>query len=108
MNQFYIFMEEEAKNYLKSYLKGNLALNIKIKSSGCSGYAYELKYTEIDEKSEKFDDIYFNIEEKDKIFLNNSLIKLEKLGLNKKIIIDNPNIQNMCGCGESFNFKKNL
>lgn len=108
MNNFYIFVEQEAQNYLQSYLKNDLSLHIRIKKSGCSGYGYDLFYEKINKESEKFDNIYFNIEQKDKSFLNNSFIKLEKLGINKKITIDNPNIENACGCGESFQFKKDI
>lgn len=88
-------------------------LLISLKSSGCNGYKYELQWidslfknVQYELKSFEYDNKYIEIAYpvlfKDK--LDNVTIDLIKEGINKKIHIINPNVQNECGCGESIGF----
>ena len=80
---------------------------VSLKKSGCSGYKY---YTKIVSKSEvsnvieiskKDIDIYIDILWSS--VFNNITIILEESSLKQKqLIFKNPNIDNECGCRESF------
>jgi iron-sulfur cluster assembly protein len=45
------------------------------------------------------------VDEKDLPFLNGALIDFTQEGLNSFFKLNNPNIDNTCGCGESFSLK---
>mgnify|MGYP000547483999 CR=1 FL=1 len=45
---------------------------------------------------------------KDLVFLDGSRIDFVTEGLKQLFKFDNPNVDNECGCGESFNVKKTL
>jgi Fe-S cluster assembly iron-binding protein IscA len=42
----------------------------------------------------------------DKEYLNDTLIDYKKDGLSSKIVFENPQAFNHCGCGESFSIRK--
>lgn len=102
---FALFLTPEAQKYFQNKVKENQALKIELKPSGCSGYSYHFGIIEKTEKAFKNNGIFFEIEDKDKPHLNNTVIDFKKEGLNQKIIFDNPHAQNHCGCGESFSLK---
>lgn len=84
----------------------SIGLRIKVKPSGCSGYAYALDFAE-------------NIETQDQVFEQEGvkvLVDTESLkvidgtevdyvqeGVNRFFRFNNPNVKDECGCGESFN-----
>jgi iron-sulfur cluster assembly accessory protein len=104
---FNIFIAKDAETFINSKYNNNV-LKLSIKSSGCSGYKYDFSIQPNIQPTHYFKKIPFYIEEKDYKFLNNLLINLKIEGLNKKIIFDNPNSKNECGCGESFGLKEKL
>ncbi|MDP1559309.1 MAG: iron-sulfur cluster assembly accessory protein [Nitrosomonas sp.] len=109
-----ITLTEYAANHVKQQLakrgKG-LALRVGIKKSGCSGFAYTFDYADEVRADEKFFDslnvgIVVNVNNLP--FLDGSQVDFVKDGLNSTFKFNNPNIDNACGCGESFSFKEQV
>lgn len=107
-----ITLTENAAKHIQQQLakrgKG-LAFRIGIKKSGCSGFAYTFDYAdEIKSGDQLFES------HKTKIvvdtgslpFLDGSQIDFTKEGLNSTFKFVNPNIDNTCGCGDSFSVKE--
>lgn len=82
-----------------------LGLRLSVRESGCSGYSYVMDYAD----EQQADDIVIEAHGA-KVFVNpDSLPLLRGLqldfrrdGLNQLFHFDNPNAQELCGCGESF------
>lgn len=106
MNNFNIFISENAEKFLKQQVKENKAIQLRLKSSGCSGYAYVLNVIENTDNVLKIKGIPFDILDSDKEYLNDTLIDYKKDGLSSKIVFENPQAFNHCGCGESFSIRK--
>lgn len=103
---FQIFLTDNAKKFLIEKLSTDKAMSIKIKKTGCSGYSYELNYVPTSSQDILINGVKFSINEEDKKYINMSVINLKKEGLNSKIIFENPQAINECGCGESFGLRK--
>lgn len=88
-----------------------LGLRVFIKKDGCSGLRYQIDYAREhlpeDEKIVIDNDLSIFIPRDSYIYLNGTTIRLLTEGLNQKIVFDNPNAENPCGCGESFNVQSN-
>jgi len=87
------------------------ALRVGIKKTGCSGFSYTFDYAdEIQPDDQLFEshntNIVVNVDSLP--FLDGSQIDFIKEGLNSAFKFTNPNIDNTCGCGESFNIKKSV
>ena len=90
----------------------NKILLVNLVVSGCSGYAYHYSWLDknkVDEKKYKFIDITedlkvaYPLQYEDE--LDGSILKFVTEGLNTRLLVENPNVVNECGCGESINFK---
>jgi len=106
MNDFTLILTEAAEEFLKKKVDSNKAIQLRIKPSGCSGYSYVLNITEKSKGNVVLRSIPFDILEQDKPFLNNTVIDIQKDNLNTKIIFNNPQAYNYCGCGESFSIRR--
>ncbi len=80
-------------------------VRVGVKSGGCSGLSYELKFDK--EKTDK-DSIFKDnnvsivVEKRSVLYLAGTILEYEG-GLNGKgFVFNNPNAQRTCGCGESF------
>lgn len=109
-----ITLTENAANHIQKQLAkrgGGAALRIGIKKSGCSGFSYTFDYAD----DIKTDDQLFE-SHKTKIvvdpeslpYLDGSQIDFTKEGLNSTFKLINPNIDNTCGCGDSFSVKESV
>jgi iron-sulfur cluster assembly protein len=80
-------------------------VRVGVKSGGCSGLSYELKFDkEIAENDKVFEDnnIKITVEKKSFLYLAGTILEFSG-GLNGKgFVFNNPNAQRTCGCGESF------
>lgn len=103
---FNIILSPEAKDFFKSKLKDNESISLRIKSSGCSGYKYEFKIEDVAHNYITDTGIKFNIDEKSKDLIGDTFVSLRKEGLNSKVVFENSMAYQQCGCGESFNIKK--
>lgn len=106
-----ITLTEHAAQQIKQQLakrgKG-LALRISMKKSGCSGFTYSFDYAdEMQEDDQLFESHNARIiVKRDNLsYFDGSEIDFVKEGLNSTFKFNNPNIENTCGCGESFSLK---
>jgi len=80
-------------------------VRVGVKSGGCSGLSYELKFDKSQEENDKlFEDneIRIVIDKKSVLYLAGTILEYSG-GLNGKgFVFNNPNAQRTCGCGESF------
>jgi iron-sulfur cluster assembly protein len=92
-------MEEEGFDATTDYVR------VGVKSGGCSGLSYELKFDkELGENDKVFEDsnVKIAIEKKSFLYLAGTILEFSG-GLNGKgFVFNNPNAQRTCGCGESF------
>ena len=103
-----ITITENAAKHINSYLtkrgKG-LGVRLGVKTSGCSGMAYNLEF--VDEVNE--DDLIFEehgarvyIDPKSLVYLDGTQVDYTNEGLQEGFKFENPNVKDSCGCGESF------
>ena len=88
-----------------------LALRIGVKKVGCSGFAYTFDYADemrANDQVFKSRDAQVVIDAANLPFLDGSQIDFVREGLNATFKFDNPNVDNTCGCGESFSLKESV
>lgn len=80
-------------------------VRVGVKSGGCSGLSYELKFDKNTEENDKIfidNDIKIAVEKKSFLYLAGTILEFSG-GLNGKgFVFNNPNASRTCGCGESF------
>lgn len=80
-------------------------VRVGVKSGGCSGLSYELKFdNKVDESDKVFEDnaVRIIVDKKSFLYLVGTVLEYSG-GLNGKgFVFNNPNAQRTCGCGESF------
>ena len=83
-----------------------VGLRLAVKTTGCSGMAYVMEFADQVED----DDVVFEhqgvkvlINPKSLVYLDGTELDYAKEGLNEGFKFNNPNVKDMCGCGESFN-----
>ncbi len=99
---------EQIRKQLTKRGKG-LALRIGLKKVGCSGFAYTFDYAdEILAGDQMFESYNANIvvDASSLPFLDGSRVDFVREGLNYSFKFENPNVDNTCGCGESFSLKE--
>lgn len=93
------------KSFLESRGKGQ-GLRLGVKTTGCSGMAYVLEFVdEIEEGDQVFEHqgVKIIVSPKSMVYLDGTELDYTKEGLNEGFKFNNPNVKDMCGCGESFN-----
>ncbi|MDQ3185840.1 MAG: iron-sulfur cluster assembly accessory protein [Pseudomonadota bacterium] len=103
--------ENAAKQIRKQLAKRGkgVALRIGVKKVGCSGFAYTFDYAdEVGVGDQMFESYNANVitDVGNLPFLDGSRIDFVREGLNDSFRFDNPNVDNTCGCGESFSLKE--
>ena len=92
-------MEEEGFDATTDYVR------VGVKSGGCSGLSYELKFDRSTAEGDKlFEDnaVRILVDKKSFLYLVGTTLEYSG-GLNGKgFVFNNPNAQRTCGCGESF------
>ena len=80
-------------------------VRVGVKSGGCSGLSYDLKFDKsIAEEDKLFEDnnIKLIVDKRSFLYLIGTTLEYSG-GLNGKgFVFNNPNAQRTCGCGESF------
>ena len=104
-----IVVTESAQGHLAEQLKklGKLGVRLSLKEAGCTGYKYVLEEV----TSAQEGDITIAFEGGVNLFVDPAhaaafkdlQIDFVEQGLNKQLILNNPNVKDECGCGESFN-----
>ena len=94
-----ILMKEEGFDPSKDYVR------VGVKSGGCSGLSYELKFDQhLEQDDQLFEDneVRILVNKKSLLYLVGTTLEYAG-GLNGKgFVFNNPNAQRTCGCGESF------
>ena len=92
-------MQEDGFDAANDYVR------VGVKSGGCSGLSYELKFDkELGENDKVFEDnnVKIAVEKKSFLYLAGTVLEFSG-GLNGKgFVFNNPNASRTCGCGESF------
>lgn len=92
-------MSEEGYDASKDFVR------VGVKSGGCSGLSYELKFDDKVEETDKVfedNDVRIIVDKKSFLYLVGTTLEYSG-GLNGKgFVFNNPNAQRTCGCGESF------
>ena len=92
-------MKEEGYDPSRDYVR------VGVKSGGCSGLSYELKFdSEIKKEDKIYEDnqVKIIVDKKSILYLAGTILEYS-CGLNGKgFVFNNPNAQRTCGCGESF------
>ena len=92
-------MKDEGYDPLKDYVR------VGVKSGGCSGLSYDLKFDtshELEDKIYEDNNIKIIVDKKSLLYLIGTTLEYFG-GLNGKgFVFNNPNAQRTCGCGESF------
>jgi iron-sulfur cluster assembly protein len=94
-----MLMQEEGYDAKTDYVR------VGVKSGGCSGLSYELRFDkQLDESDKVFEDnsVRIIVDKKSFLYLIGTTLEYSG-GLNGKgFVFNNPNAQRTCGCGESF------
>ena len=103
-----ITLSDKAATRIKEVLsndKTSLGVRIGVKSGGCSGLSYEMKFDNQLEENDKIfedNDIKIVVDKKSLLYLAGTTLEYSG-GLNGKgFVFSNPNANRTCGCGESF------
>lgn len=106
-----IKVSESAKNKIITLMQedgfdaGRDYVRVGVKSGGCSGLSYELKFDKYINDNDKIfedNDIRIAVEKKSFLYLAGTVLEFSG-GLNGKgFVFNNPNASRTCGCGESF------
>ena len=94
----------KAQEFLDSRGSG-LGLRVKITTTGCSGYAYNLEFIDklnADDTEYFSNDIRLVTDTKSLSFINGTEVDYVVDGLNEGFEFNNPLTKAKCGCGESF------
>ena len=87
--------------------RGNgVGLRLAVKTTGCSGMAYVMEFADqVEDDDVVFEDqgVKLLINPKSLVYLDGTELDYAKEGLNEGFKFNNPNVKDMCGCGESFN-----
>ena len=103
-----ITLTEAAARHVSRYLarRGQgLGVRLGVKTSGCSGLAYQLEYVD---QAEPEDVVFENhgvkllIDPKSLAYIDGTELDYVREGLNEGFRFNNPNERDRCGCGESF------
>ncbi len=110
-----ITLTETAAEHIVQILKrhkNSLGFRLSIKKTGCSGYQYVPSVmtndNQQDDRVETAQGLTVFIDRQWLSILSGTVIDLVLGDLGqKKLIYNNPNVENECGCGESFALKEN-
>jgi iron-sulfur cluster assembly protein len=83
-----------------------IGLRLGVKTLGCSGYAYNIDFLDETETSDKVFDINRDIKvavDADSFkIIKGTIIDFSHESLSSQFKFSNPNVKDLCGCGESF------
>ena len=92
-------MTEEGFDAVQDFVR------VGVKSGGCSGLSYELKFDKNRAEGDKLiedNEIKIVVDKRSVLYLAGTILEYSG-GLNGKgFVFNNPNAQRTCGCGESF------
>ncbi|MGD8312392.1 MAG: iron-sulfur cluster assembly protein IscA [Gammaproteobacteria bacterium] len=96
---------DRVKSFLEQRGKG-VGLRLGVKTTGCSGMAYVLEFADtVGSDDRVFEDqgVKVIVDPRSLVYLDGTELDYAKEGLNEGFQFNNPNVKDLCGCGESFN-----
>jgi iron-sulfur cluster assembly protein len=103
-----ITLTENAAQHVRNFLarrgKG-LGVRLGVRTSGCSGMAYKLEFAdEAADDEVKFESggVTVFVDAHSLPYLDGMELDYTREGLNEGFKFNNPNVKDVCGCGESF------
>ena len=112
MNETTINLTESARQHVEKVLAKDaegIGLRLGVKTTGCSGYQYVIETAkEINEQDKTIDSngITIVIDDHSLRYLAGTELDFTREGLNSGFKFNNPNVEESCGCGESFSLKE--
>lgn len=109
-----INLTNSAKEHIKKVLEkddNGIGLRIGVKTTGCSGYQYVIetaKEINAEDKTIVSDGVKIIIDEQSLRYLAGTELDFTREGLNSGFKFKNPNVEESCGCGESFSLKEGM
>ncbi len=96
-----------AEHFAKVLAKsGKQAIRVTLKEAGCTGFKYVMDEVDTavegDIKKPLFNNVLVYIDSEHVGALQGTVIDFTTQGVNKNLVINNPNVKDACGCGESF------
>lgn len=89
--------------------KGGQAVRISLQQSGCTGFKYVIDEVEASEDGDLKivldNGVAVYLDPKHLAAINGTVVDYVQQGLNKNLVLNNPNVKDMCGCGESFSIE---
>lgn len=104
-----ITLTEAAADRVREFIDkrgSGVGLRLAVKTTGCSGMAYVMEFADqVEDDDVVFEDqgVKVLINPKSLVYLDGTELDYAKEGLNEGFKFNNPNVKDMCGCGESFN-----
>ncbi len=103
-----ITLTENAATHVRNFLakrgKG-IGVRLGVRTSGCSGMAYKLEFADeagSDEVTFESGGVKVLVDAQSLPYLDGMELDYTREGLNEGFKFNNPNVKDMCGCGESF------
>ena len=106
-----ITVTEEAQKHFDKIVKQFDATGVRLslQEAGCTGFKYCWEYIKgYDHNPDyvlNFGDWDFVVHYQDMKFLAGSIIDLKRLDFGTEIVVESPQLDAQCGCGESVSFK---
>jgi len=103
-----ITLTEQAAGHVKRFAERegqDPTLRLRVKTTGCSGYMYEVELCEASHEHDKVFESHGGkrvSDDQSYPFLAGTEIDFARDGLNEGFKFINPNVAATCGCGESF------
>ena len=103
-----ISLTEAAASRVQTFIEKRgkgIGLRLGVRNSGCSGMAYVIEFADkLSDEDVIFDDrgVKIIVDSKSLLYLDGTELDFGKEGLNEGFKFNNPNVNEECGCGESF------
>lgn len=103
-----VTLTEKAAQHVSTFLQKRgkgVGLRLGVRTSGCSGMAYKLEFVdEVDTEDEVYEShgIKVFVDPHSLPYIDGTELDYSREGLNEGFKFNNPNVQDQCGCGESF------
>lgn len=85
-----------------------IGVRLMVTNTGCSGHSYKMEHvTEETDKDDKFthENAVLFVPKDQLLFLIGTEVDFKEDNLASNFVFNNPNAEDACGCGESFNLK---
>lgn len=104
-----VTLTQDAADHVNAHIQAighGIGLRLGVRTTGCSGLAYQLDIVEVAE----IDDTQFVsfgvtvfVDPKSLLYVDGTELDFVNDGLNEGFQFNNPNVKDKCGCGSSFN-----